>query len=242
MDAISSTIAITLPPGAKWSGIIGRGKAMTFTAEESGANLSMLLYNAADLSERYSMADSLKAQYTAFLSHGRVLMSDNGRVLAAITSDTLGWHDTICGHTTAEEIETVYGHTNYQQHRNDRLRNGFDNFIIELTKAGLGPRDLVPNVNLFSKVVSDEAGMLQHLPGHCPAGASVTLRAEMDLLLVLSNTPHPLDRSARYPSVPVTMEVADAPATGAGDEWVEKRAENRRAYENTWSYYRLKSS
>ncbi|WP_020620333.1 urea amidolyase associated protein UAAP1 [Paenibacillus daejeonensis] len=238
----SSSLTLTLVPGAKWSGIIGKDKELIFTATESGANLSMLLYQANDPAERYSMSDSLKAQYTAYLSQGRVLMSDNGRVLAAITEDSVGWHDTICGCSAAAEIEEAYGRTSYQEHRNNRLMNGRDNFLVELSKSGLGPRDLVPNVNLFSKAVCDEAGTLQHVPDHCAAGATVTLRTEMDILLVLSNTPHPLDRSASYPSVPITLEVRDAERTKVGDTWVEKRPENRRAYENTWLYNRLKSS
>ncbi|MFL6556797.1 MAG: DUF1989 domain-containing protein, partial [Bacillus sp. (in: firmicutes)] len=85
----------TIEPGAKWSGVIGKGKVLRFTALDAGANLSLLFYNAKDASERYNMPDTLKAQHTSHLTTGNVLMSDNGRVLASIVEDSLGWHDPI---------------------------------------------------------------------------------------------------------------------------------------------------
>ena len=85
-------------PGEKWSGLIGKNKYIHFKALGDNANVSILLYNMRDTSERYNMPDTLKAQYTAHLTKGNVLMSDNGRVMASITEDSLGWHDSICGH------------------------------------------------------------------------------------------------------------------------------------------------
>lgn len=101
----------TLCPGDKWSGIIKRGKFIRFTALEEGANVSMLLYNARDLTERYVMSDTLKAQFTCHLTKGHVLLSDNGRVLASIVEDSLGWHDPISGCTTRKKTDAKYGVT-----------------------------------------------------------------------------------------------------------------------------------
>ncbi|WP_274649300.1 urea amidolyase associated protein UAAP1 [Paenibacillus humicola] len=229
----------TIEAGGKWSGTVGRGKLLTFTALRAGANVSLLLYNAADFTERYNMPDTLKAQHTAHLTKGNVLMSDNGRVLAAITEDSLGWHDPLGGYTTREETDAKYGESTYQRERNGWLRSGRENLTVELTRSGLGVRDLVPVVNLFSKIVVDEAGGMHFMSGHCPEGASVTLRIEMDALVVLSNTPHPLDPSTAYPSGPVRIEAFNAPPIGEDDLCVHYRPENRRAYENTWDYYAL---
>ncbi|WP_080834788.1 urea amidolyase associated protein UAAP1 [Cohnella massiliensis] len=232
--------SLELAPGAKWSGAIARGRLVRFTALEAGANVSMLLYNADDKTERYNMPDTLKAQYTSHLTKGHVLMSDNGRVLASIVEDGLGWHDTIGGCTTREATAAKYGTTSFQRERNDWLRNGRDNLAGELVRCGLGLRDLGPVVNLFSKVYCDEDGNTIFVPGHCPAGASVTLRLEMNALLVLSNTPHPLDPATAYPSSPVAIEVLPAdPVDPATDPCVLRRPENRRAFENTWSYFAL---
>src|SRR5437868_3429750 len=150
----------TIPAGGKWSGRISRGKQLTFKALGDSANLSLLLYNADDTSERYNMPDTLKAQYTAHLKKGNVLMSDNGRVLASIVEDSLGWHDTISGYATRTLINEKYGLTTYQENRNAWYRSGEENFTIELFRNGLTTRDLGPNVNLFSKVFCDEEGNL----------------------------------------------------------------------------------
>ncbi|MCR2806944.1 urea amidolyase associated protein UAAP1 [Paenibacillus soyae] len=235
--------SMTVGPGGKWSGVIGRGSLIRFTALEAGANVSLLLYNADDLTERYNMPDTLKAQHTAHLTKGNTLMSDNGRVLAAIVEDSLGWHDPLSGYTTREGTDEKYGITRYQEHRNEWLRSGEENLTVELVRCGLRPRDLGPVVNLFSKVSCDATGALRYDEHHGKAGAAVVLRTEMDVLLVLSNTPNPLDPRTEYGSVPVKLEFSQAEgAVGADDYCYGFRPENRRAYENTWSYYALRRS
>lgn len=229
----------TLIPGEKWSGTIGRGKYIHFKALGKDANVSMLLYNMRDTSERYNMPDTLKGQYTAHLTRGNVLMSDNGRVLASIVEDSLGWHDTISGYTTRMMTDEKYGKTTYQELRNGWLRSGEENFVVELVRNNMGRRDLVPCVNLFSKVFVEEDGSMHYESGHCKEGATVTLRTEMDMVILLSNTPNTFNPSEAYPSVPVTVEVYDAPPVDLLDECVNHRTENYRAFENTWEYYNL---
>lgn len=229
----------TLPAGGKWSAVIGKGKLIQLTALGEGANLSMLLYNARDLTERYNMSDTLKAQHTSHLSKGHVLMSDNGFAMASLVEDELGWHDPISGYTTRQQTDMKYGVTTYQELRNDWLRSGQENFAVELVRNGLGARDLVPVVNLFSKVSCDANGDMRFSAGHCAAGVSVTLRTEMDVLLLLSNTPHPLDPAAVYPSVPIAINIRAASPLEADDCCLNFRPENRRAFENTWDYYVL---
>ena len=137
-----------------------RGTALRFTDLKGGANVSLLLYNFEDKLERYNMPDSLKAQHTAYLTTGNVCYSDMGRVMCSFINDTVGWHDTICGISDAILIEQKYGVANYQTHRNDMHRSAKDGLLIELAKHGLGQRDLVANVNLFSKVNANENGNL----------------------------------------------------------------------------------
>ncbi|WP_027631012.1 urea amidolyase associated protein UAAP1 [Ruminiclostridium cellobioparum] len=228
-----------LLPGEKWSGNIGRGKYIHFKALGPDANVSMLLYNMRDTSERYNMPDTLKAQYTAHLKKGNILMSDNGRVLASIVEDSLGWHDTLCGYTSRRLTDERYGSTNYQNCRNEWLKSGEENFLVELVRNGMGARDLVPCVNVFSKVYCEYDGSMHYETGHCKEGSTFTLRTEMDIIIILSNTPNPLDKRKTYPSVSVMLEVYDAPAADLQDECVNFRPENYRAFQNTWDYYNL---
>lgn len=229
----------TIVPGGKWSGNVAKNKYIRFTALGHGANLSLLLVNQKDLTERYNMPDTLKAQHTSHLTKGHVLMSDNGRVLTSIVEDSLGWHDTISGYTTRQLTDEKYGKTTFQELRNEWLRSGEENFSIELVRNTLSMRDMVPVVNLFSKVFCDETGKMNFSTGHCKEGDSITLRTEMDSILLLSNTPNPLDPNEHYPSVPIKMEIFEAPPADTLDYCVNYRPENRRAFENTWEYHIL---
>src|SRR4051812_24035182 len=200
----------TLTHAGMWSGIISRGKTLRLTALEAGANVGMLLYNADVPSERYNLPDTLKGQHIFYLRRPYCVHSDMGRVLASITADTVGWHDTVCGASDAKLVNAKYGEKNYQTPRDDYHRNARDAFLIELTKWGLGPRDLVPNLNWFSKVVSDDAGKLTFVPGNAKAGDLIELRFEMNTLVVLNTCQHPLDPDAKYHPRDVRLDVFHA--------------------------------
>jgi urea carboxylase-associated protein 2 len=183
------------------------------------------------------MPDTLKAQHIARLTRGYVLFSDMGRVLCSMVEDTLGWHDTITGHSTATTSEKKYGKGTYQALRNDWYRNARDNFLVELGKHGLGKKDVIPNVNFFVKVVAALDGKLTYVEGHSKAGDTVAIRAELDTLVILSNTPHPMDPKARYAPGPVGLSVIDAKPAGPDDECRHKRPENARGFELTEDYF-----
>lgn len=218
-----------LPGGAMWSMPIARHRLVRFTALAPGANLAALLYNARQPLDRLNLPDTLKALHTAKLTRGHVLMSDMGHALASIVEDTVGWHDPLGGLSTREQIETKYGARSYQDFRNDRHRNARDNFLVELGKHGLGERDLAANVNFFGRVDADDAGRLAFAADHAASGASFALRTEMDVLLVLSNTPHPLAPGGAFPRVDVKIEILPAAAPAADDFCRNFRPECARA-------------
>jgi urea carboxylase-associated protein 2 len=214
--------------GQMWSRVLRRGQTLRLTDVEGGAAVAALFYNAEELSERYNMPDTLKAQHIARLTAGYVLYSDMGRVLCSITEDSVGWHDTITGHGTAAHGRTKFGEGSYQEKRNDWYRNTRDNFLVELGKYDLGKRDIVANVNFFVKVVVDREGKLKYVP---------QLRAELNTLVVLSNTPHPLDPSTTYAPKPVSLQIrAGAPAR-LDDPCRLSRPENGRGFALTESYF-----
>jgi len=225
----SPLLSEILPGGAMWSMRIPRGRLIRLESLEAGANVSALFYNAVAPLDRLNIPDTLKALHTAHLTKGHVLMSDMGNALASIVEDSLGWHDPLAGHSTAESIEAAFGHHDYQDHRNDWYRNARENFLVELSKHGLGLPDVVANVNFFSKVSVDEAGRLQYCEDHCPKGASITLRTEMDVLLVLANCPHPMKTSGEYPNAPVLLEIFTADAVTSDDYCRNFRPECGRA-------------
>lgn len=228
---------VIVPAGTHWSGILRRGIALHIVDPEGGANLSAVFYRQEDPLERYNMADTLKAQHTAHLTAGCVLYSDMGRVMASITHDTLGWHDPVGGVGDARLFDARYGRTNYQTERNAMIRNGRDSLVLELAKYGLGSRDLVANVNFFSKVAYGEDGSLAYVPGHSAPGSSVDLRFEMNTLVALSTAPHPLDPSPVYQPKPVRLIAYRAYPSDAcvpEDDLCRARCpENGRGFTNT---------
>ncbi len=231
----------TLTKSGMWSQVVGRGKTMRLTNVTGGANVGMLLYNADQLTERYNMPDTLKGQYVFYLTHPYCLHSDMGRIFASITADTAGWHDTVAGTTNAESILQQYGEKDYQDHGNDFHRNGRECFLIELGKWGLGVRDLLPNINWFSKVEADEEGKLHYSPESSEAGGYVDLRFEMNTLVVLNTCPHPFDPATTYPKTKVKLEVFETGTAPEVDPCRDSRPENQWALTNTEDYYKLRS-
>lgn len=220
-----------LPAGAMWSMRVPRHRMIRLTALDADANVSALFFNAADPLDRLNIPDTLKALHTSKISRGHVLMSDMGRALVSVTADSLGWHDPIGGHSTPQTIRDAFGEGNYQERRNDFLRNARDNFLIELSKHGLGLRDIVANLNFFSKVVADSSGRLRFETPHGREGDFVELRTEMDILAVLANCPHPMHPPGEYPRAAVRLEIGPCEPPGSDDHSRNFRPECARAME-----------
>ena len=227
----------TLHGGGMWSWTLRRHHTLRITDIEGGANVGLMAYNADAPLERLNLPDTLKAQYTGKLTRGHVLMSDMGRALLSITADTCGWHDPLGGHGNAAHTAAKYGELAYQQARNGWHRNAHDCFLVELGKHGLGARDLVANVNFFSRLDTDGDGRVAFHPGNSHAGASVDLRAEMNVLVVLNTCQHPLDPSPTYAPKPVRLTIEKTPPPGADDFCRMFRGENQRSFTLTERYF-----
>jgi urea carboxylase-associated protein 2 len=227
----------TVPGGNHWSGLLRRGSALRLTDLDGGANVSALFYNQEEKLERYNMPDTLKAQHTAFLTAGHACYSDMGRVLCSIIHDSVGWHDTVCGTSDSASILDKFGTATFQTHRNDMYRSGRDGLLIELGKWGLGKRDLAANVNFFSKVTADADGGLRFHSGHSRAGDAVDLRFDMNVLVVLSTAPHPLDPNPEYRPASVKLTAWHAGPAGESDLCRTSCEQNRRGFINTERFY-----
>ena len=225
-----------LAPGAHWSLTVRKGVQMTLTDLEGGANVGMLFYNPTMLSEKYNAPDTLKCQHTFKLTRGHCLYSEMGRIFASITADSFGWHDSLCGNSHASHIEKLWGKRDYQTQRNEWLQNGFDAFLVELSKYRLKKQDLASNLNLFSEVSVDEQGQL-HLSRQSKAMDHVTLRFEMDTLVLMHNCPHPLNTSKDYPRSPVQIHLEKADPVLADDYCMNLCDENKRGFHNNALYH-----
>jgi uncharacterized protein len=153
-----------------------------------------------------------------------VLMSDRGVGLASVTGSSLAWHDALCGHGLSG-----YGETAYATHRNEWRRSARTGLVAELRKHGRDEIDLHATVNLFSKAAIDDAAGLTYVADHARAGDWVSLRSEVDLLLVLSTAPHPLDPV--WAPADVVVDVTVAAPVAADDPSRTFRDESARALE-----------
>jgi len=226
----------TLPGGASWSARLRRSQGLRLVDASGTANVALTLLRADDPTERLNLPDTLKSQHIARLTYPYVLQSDMGHVLASVTEDTSGWHDVLCGLSDAALVEAKYGEATYQAARNARHTNAREHVLVELGKYGLSERDLPSAVNLFSRVSVKEGGALAWEPQGKP-GQSVTLRFEMDVLIVVSATPHPLDPSTTWAPQGVELEVLRCSPPRADDPSRTVRPENDRAFTLTERLY-----
>jgi len=236
-EATDATIcwAETINPGGYASRRLRRGAVVRFADVDGDACLQLLVHNAVQPMERINTADTVKVQWQAYLGTGALLLSDMGRVLMTIVADTSERHDCLSGCSSRLTNERRYGDGGASgAHPNAR-----DLLALGVAKFGLGRADVAPNVNLFKSVRVDASGAL-HLDGDQRPGAYVDMRAEMDVIVTVANTPHPLDDRAEYTSTPVRCLAwvlnASAADAAASDPYRTSSPERLRAFQNTDEY------
>ena len=158
-----------------------------------------------------------------------------GRIFCSITDDNFGWHETLCGNSHSSHI-LKWGKRDYQTHHNAWMQNGFDSFLVELAKYDLFKQDMCANVNWFSEVRADDEGKLS-LARQSQAEDYVTLRFEMDTLVILHTCPHPLNMAEEYPSSLIELTLSAAPPIQEDDTCLNHCDENRRGFENNALYH-----
>lgn len=215
----------TIPGGWYWTHRIERGHTLRIAGDAGTEGVSALLWNADDTSERLNPADTVKVQWTARIGLGKLLLSDMGRVLASITADSHGLHDCIAGGSTPESNARKYGEAAL-------YRNTRDNFLLAAAKHGLGPRDVGPCITFFAGVATNDVGRLVWTSGPATAPA-IDLRAEMNLLVALSNCPHPIAPARRFDVPPVRAVIWRSPPAATSDPCRTASEEAIRAFENT---------
>jgi urea carboxylase-associated protein 2 len=173
------------------------GQVLRIQSGGLGGSVSLAAWADADRSERLNLPDTVKVQWTTELRKGRVLFSDMGRVLLSITEDSSGGHDVLTGGSGPVGAGTPI------------QRNTRDNMILAAAKLGLSRRDLPMLMTFFAPVRVDAAGRFFWNATLLSGEDWVELRAEMPLVLALSNTRHPLDPTpCEIPPVTLTLQGA----------------------------------
>jgi urea carboxylase-associated protein 1 len=197
----------TLAPGEDWSAVVPRGHVLRIIDLEGRQAVDFLCYSAADPSERYNAADTMKVAKTIALTAGHRLLSDMGRALFTIVADTVGRHDTIGGCCSAESNRLRYGVSGTPNCR--------DNFVRALGRFGLGKKDIVANVNFFMNVPVASDGAMAIAEGLSQPGDYVDLRAEVETLAAISNCPQIYNPASGGKPTPIRL-ITYVPVTAEG--------------------------
>jgi uncharacterized protein len=190
-----------VPARAPWSAVVAAGNLLSIVDLGGNQAVDCIVYNAHDTAERYSAPVTIAAQGNIFLTTGSVLRSCEGRPLMTVVADDCGRHDTVGGACSKESNTLRYGHHTHHQHA------CVENFLREGARWGLGKRDLVSNINWYMNVPVEADGTLGIVDGISAPGLKVTLRAEIDTLVLVSNCPQVNNPCNGFDPTPVRMVV-----------------------------------
>jgi urea carboxylase-associated protein 1 len=198
------SVDVVVAAGAPWGGTIGAGRLLEITDLEGEQGVDFLAWSAAEPLERYNAPNTIKKAASLYLTTGHRLLSDVARPLLTIVEDSWGLHDTIGGCCSEPSNEALYGVPGRPGCR--------ENLLAAMAPLGLGRRDLVPNVNFFCQVpVQAENTLLERTfaPATSKPGDRVVLRAEMDVLVAISNCPQTLNPATGGKPTPIRIRVSD---------------------------------
>lgn len=186
-----------------WSGVVRKGQTIRIIDSEGQQAVDTLFYKADDFGERYSGQDTLRVNGNAYVGLGTKVVSNEGNVMLTVTADNCGRHDTSAGACSCESNTVRFGHeTKY-------LHACRDNFVLEVSKHGMGKRDVVPNINFFMNVPIEPSGQMTIVDGLSAPGDHVELLAEMDVLCVISNCPQINNPCNGFNPTPIRIVISD---------------------------------
>jgi urea carboxylase-associated protein 1 len=198
-DALFST---TVPAGDYFLHRIEKGQTFRILDLEGNQAADTLFYNADDVSERYSAMDTIRAQGNVYLTAGTVLRSNEDKPMLTITADTCGRHDTLGGACATESNTVRYSLEKKCMHA---CRDSWMLAINENEEYGLSKSDITHNINFFMNVPVTPEGGLTFEDGISGAGKYVEMRAEMNILVLISNCPQLNNPCNGYNPTPVEV-------------------------------------
>ena len=191
-----------VPAGDYWLYPLYQGQTLRILDLEGNQAADTLFYRLDDTAERYSAMDTIREQGNIFLSTGTRLLSNRGNLMLTITADTCGRHDTLGGACATESNQIRYDLEKQTMHA---CRDSWLLAVSEHPEYGLTKRDITHNINFFMNVPVTAEGGLSFADGISAPGKYVELRAEMDLLVLLSNCPQLNNPCNGYNPTPVEM-------------------------------------
>jgi urea carboxylase-associated protein 1 len=199
-----STILLreTVPAGARWSRRLETGERLRIVDLEGQQAVDFLVYSAELPVDRLNLPNTIKLNKSLYITKGCKIYSERARVLLSVVEDSCGFHDTLAGCCSCEMDLLRYG---VQKTTSCRT-----NFMAELPKWGLTAADIVSNINFFMRVPFDAEGNVVIGEGLSKPGDHVELRAEMPVIVVLSNCPQDSNPCSGFGPTPIEVIVTAA--------------------------------
>jgi len=207
LDPVVVRYDAIIPAGEPWIHEIVKGQCLRITDVAGNQAADTLFFNAGDYEDRYSAQDTIRAQGNVYLTTGTKLISSKGNILLTIVADTCGRHDTLGGACSMESNMVRYGIEKRHMHA---CRQSFLKAALAWGH-GLAKRDIAANINFFMNVPVTPEGGLTFEDGISGAGKCVQLRAEMDVLALISNCPQLNNPCNAYNPTPIRVVIWDPP-------------------------------
>ena len=204
LQASTAVFSEVVPAGEYFLKIVEAGQIFRILDLEGNQAADTLFYNAADVSERYSAMDTIREQGNVYLTAGTELLSNLGNTMLTIVADTCGRHDTLGGACATESNTVRYDLEKRCMHA---CRDSWMLAIAEHEALGLSKRDITHNINFFMNVPVTSEGGLTFEDGISAPGKYVELRAEMDVIVLISNCPQLNNPCNGYNPTPVQVEM-----------------------------------
>ena len=195
-----------VPAGRYWMHTVKKGQTFRIFDIEGNQAADTLFFNAADPHERYSATDTIREQGNVYLTAGTVLMSDLCNPMLTITADTVGRHDTLGGACATESNTVRYALEKKSMHA---CRDSYLLAVAENEHYGLDKRDIGHNINFFMNVPVTPQGGLTFEDGLSAPGKYVEMRAEMDVIVLISNCPQLNNPCNAYNPTPIEVLIWD---------------------------------
>ena len=203
LDPTRAIRDFTILAGDPWIHVVKKGQTFRIEDVEGNQAADTLFFKAAEPADRYSAQDTIREQGAIYLTTGTKLLSTRGNLLLTITADTCGRHDTLGGACACESNMVRYALEKRAMHA---CR---DSFLRGARAMGLGKRDLTHNINFFMNVPVTPDGSLTFADGVSAAGRYVEMRAEMDVIALISNCPQLNNPCNGYNPTPVRVLIWD---------------------------------
>jgi uncharacterized protein len=184
----------TLPPQSGTAFELNEGDVLRVIDPEGEQVADLTAFNRNDINEWLSSGRSIDYANTIYLTTNHVLYSNRSRPMLTITDDEVGRHDFLLTPCSPETFQIIYKDQHYHQ-------SCFENLTTNLRRYGINPDQIPTTFNIFMNVEVGQDGRLSILPPRSRPGQSISMRAEMDLIVGLTACSAEMSNNYKFKSI-----------------------------------------